>query len=69
MQQAPARRSHYWRLLTGRPPVSGGSPVPAPRDPSLYEVSRAAIERAEEKMLEDAHSTRDNVVALASRHR
>ena len=33
----------------------------------LDEVTRAALERAEEKVLEDARPPRDNVVALASR--
>jgi hypothetical protein len=32
----------------------------------LDEVTRAALERAEEKVLEDARPPRDNVVALAS---
>ena len=35
----------------------------------LDEVTRAALERAEEKMLEDAQPLEDNVVALASRRR
>jgi integrase len=35
----------------------------------LDEVTRAALERAEEKVLEDARQPRDNVVALASRRR
>jgi hypothetical protein len=32
-------------------------------------VTRAALERAEEKMLEDAQPLEDNVVALATRRR
>jgi hypothetical protein len=35
----------------------------------LDEVTRAALERAEEKVLEDAQPLDDNVVALASRRR
>ena len=35
----------------------------------LDEVTRAALERAEETVLEDARPPRDNVVALASRRR
>ena len=34
-----------------------------------YEVTRAALEAAEEKDSEDAQKPRDNVVALASRRR
>jgi hypothetical protein len=33
----------------------------------LDEVTRAALERAEEKVLEDSQPPRDNVVELASR--
>jgi len=49
---------HYLRLTTAAraKAVSG-----------LDEVTRAALERAEEKVLEDARPPRDNVVALASR--
>ena len=35
----------------------------------LDDVTRAALERAEEKILEDSRPRRDNVVALASRRR
>jgi hypothetical protein len=35
----------------------------------LDEVTRAALERAEEKVLEDAQPLEDNVVSLASRRR
>jgi hypothetical protein len=35
----------------------------------LDEVTRAALERAEEKVREDAQPPRNNVVALASRRR
>lgn len=35
----------------------------------LDDVTRAALERAQEKIIEDARSVRDNVVALASRRR
>jgi hypothetical protein len=35
----------------------------------LDEVTRAALEFAEEKILEDAQPRRDNVVALAGRRR
>ncbi len=35
----------------------------------LDEVTRAALEGAEEKILDDARPRRDNVVALASRRR
>ena len=37
--------------------------------PGLDEVTRAALEAAQEKALEDAQPVRDNVVALASRRR
>ena len=49
---------HYLRLTTAAraKAVSG-----------LDEVTRAALERAEEKVLEDARPPRDNVVVLASR--
>jgi len=36
---------------------------------SLDEVTRAVLERAEEKILENAQPRRDNVVALAGRRR
>jgi len=36
---------------------------------ALGEVTRAALERAEQKVLEDAQPLRDNVVSLASRRR
>ena len=51
---------HYVRLTTAAraKAVSG-----------LDDVTRAALERAEEKLLEDARPARDNVVALASRRR
>jgi integrase len=49
---------HYVRLTTAaRAKVMAG----------LDEVTRAALERAEEKVLEDARPLGDNVVALASR--
>jgi hypothetical protein len=35
----------------------------------LDELTRAALEAAEEKILEDAQPLEDNVVALASRRR
>jgi integrase len=51
---------HYVRLTTtARAKAVAG----------LDEVTRAALERAEETVLEDARPPRDNVVALASRRR
>jgi hypothetical protein len=35
----------------------------------LDEVTRAALEAAEEKAVESSHAARDNVIALASRRR
>ena len=49
---------HYVRLTTA---------ARAKAVAGLDEVTRAALERAEEKAAEDARPQRDNVVALASR--
>ena len=49
---------HYVRLTTA---------ARAKAVAGLDEVTRAALERAEEKMLQDARPSRDNVVELASR--
>ena len=49
---------HYVRLTTA---------ARAKAVAGLDEVTRAALERAEEKVREDARPPRDNVVALASR--
>ena len=51
---------HYVRLTTA---------ARAKAVAGLDEVTRAALEAAEEKVLEDARPPRDNVVALASRRR
>ena len=51
---------HYVRLTTA---------ARAKAVAGLDEVTRAALERAEEKVLEDARPLGDNVVALASRRR
>jgi integrase len=51
---------HYVRLTTA---------ARAKGVAGLDEVTRAALERAEEKVLEDALPVGDNVVALASRRR
>jgi hypothetical protein len=51
---------HYVRLTTA---------ARAKAVAGLDEVTRAALGRAEEKVLEDAQRRRDNVVALASRRR
>ena len=51
---------HYVRLTTA---------ARAKAVAGLDEVTRAALERAEEKVLEDAWPLGDNVVALASRRR
>jgi integrase len=51
---------HYVRLTTA---------VRAKAVAGLDEVTRAALERAEERALEDAQPLEDNVVALASRRR
>ena len=51
---------HYVRLTTA---------ARAKAVAGLDEVTRAALERAEEKVLEDAQLPRDNVVSLASRRR
>jgi len=49
---------HYVRLTTA---------ARAKAVAGLDEVTRAALEHAEEKILEDARPARDNVVVLASR--
>ena len=51
---------HYVRLTTA---------ARAKAVAGLDEVTRAALESAEEKILEDAQPRRDNVVALASHRR
>ena len=51
---------HYVRLTTA---------ARAKAVAGLDELTRAALDRAEEKVLEDARPARDNVVALASRRR
>jgi hypothetical protein len=52
--------THYGRLTTA---------ARAKAVAGLDEVTRAALEQAEERILEDAQPLEDNVVSLASRRR
>ncbi len=57
-RRAATTLRHYVRLTTA---------ARAKAVPGLDEVTRAALESAEDKILEDAQPRRDNVVSLASR--
>jgi integrase len=67
VKQAQERLGHSDPATTLRHYVRLTTAARAKAVAGLDDVTRAALERAEEKVLEDAQPPRDNVVALAGR--
>ena len=65
VKQAQQWLGHFYPATTLRHYVRLTTAAWAKAVAGLDEVTRAALERAEEKVLEDAQLARDNVVALA----